>query len=63
MHSDENSAEIGLEEIKVCIQRYAGDAHRGYTDEMRMRDEMDFERFKKLDEKYVSDPSIIYDND
>jgi hypothetical protein len=33
------------------------------TDELRRKDESDFERFKKLDEKYVSDPSINYDND
>lgn len=35
----------------------------GFTDELRRKDESDFERFKKLDEKYVSDPSINYDND
>lgn len=38
-------------------------AGHGLTDEWQRKDESDCERFKKLDEKYVSDPSLYYDND
>jgi len=48
--------------ITIGVVGAMADAN-GFTEELRRKDESDFERFKKLDEKYVSDPSINYDND